>query len=316
MDDLLDRIQSLEQHVQSLRQQTTSATRRLRWWRGLAGILVVLSVFSLPLSLGAHKPNHDDDKGAKGLAQRIRALERKLQHVTSVIGPDGFPELVVTGANLRIVNGLGRTDCGTDEPIPNCPNGLGNLIVGYNELRRDNPFCQETPLLCGGDIRTGSHNVVVGRLHNFSSFGGMVVGDFNQITGRFSVVSGGTSNTASGNLASVSAGFQNIASGDVASISGGAGGTASGFVSSVSGGNNNTASGPQAWVGGGNLNKAEGGISTACGGQLNTAAANGSTACGGHENRAGGAFSSVSGGLQRTAAEEFDWVAGALFQNQ
>jgi len=41
------------------------------------------------------------------------------------------------GANLLIVNGLGRTDCTTagDEEIPDCPNGVGNLIVGYNEMR-------------------------------------------------------------------------------------------------------------------------------------------------------------------------------------
>ena len=78
--------------------------------------------------------------------------------------PDGLQEVVITGANLRIVNGLGRTDCTDNDghPIPDCPNGLGNLIVGYNELRefREN-------------IRTGSHNVVVGMQHNFSRFGGV-----------------------------------------------------------------------------------------------------------------------------------------------
>ena len=47
---------------------------------------------------------------------------------------------------LHIVNGLGSTDC-TDEErneIPDCPNGLGNLIVGYNEPSG------------GEDFRTGS----------------------------------------------------------------------------------------------------------------------------------------------------------------
>jgi len=42
------------------------------------------------------------------------------------------------------------------------PNELGDLVVGYNELRDD----QECP-----DVRTGSHHVV-GTKHNFSSFGG------------------------------------------------------------------------------------------------------------------------------------------------
>jgi hypothetical protein len=45
MDDLLGRIHTLEQHVQSLEQETTSAARRLRWWRRLAGVFVVLTVF-------------------------------------------------------------------------------------------------------------------------------------------------------------------------------------------------------------------------------------------------------------------------------
>lgn len=63
---------------------------------------------------------------------------------------------------VELVNGLGSTGCGPeDEPIPDCPNGLGNLIVGYNESRG------------GSDIRTGSHNVVMGQGNNFSRFGGL-----------------------------------------------------------------------------------------------------------------------------------------------
>jgi hypothetical protein len=56
-------------------------------------------------------------------------------------------EVVITGANLRIVNGPGRTVCGPeDNPIPDCPNGFGNLIVGYPKLRGDE---------LGENIRTG-----------------------------------------------------------------------------------------------------------------------------------------------------------------
>jgi hypothetical protein len=76
-------------------------------------------------------------------------LEYKLQHITS--GPD---DVTITGANLRIVNGLGTTET---------TNGLGNLIVGYNEERAPDGAT---------NIRTGSHNVVVGAQNNFSSFGG------------------------------------------------------------------------------------------------------------------------------------------------
>ena len=173
MDHLLERIQTLEQHAQSLQQQTISIARRLRWWRRLACGVMVLAIFSLPLSLGADDRRHDDRKGEKHrghfnskhdkdddkddkelrkLRERIRALERKLQHVTSERDENGLPAFVITGANLRIVNGLGRTDCADEQgnPISGCPNGLGNLIVGYNER------------LSTWSIHTGSHNIVGG----------------------------------------------------------------------------------------------------------------------------------------------------------
>jgi hypothetical protein len=78
------------------------------------------------------------------MAERMSTLENKLSAMTF----DGATnEVVISGANLRIVNGLGSTDT---------TNGVGNLIVGYNEPRQfDLP-----------DIRTGSHNVVVGQEHN------------------------------------------------------------------------------------------------------------------------------------------------------
>lgn len=56
-------------------------------------------------------------------------------------------QVYVTGANLHVRSGLGAT-------LANGFNGLGNLIVGYNESRGNaaNP-----------DVRTGSHNIVAGR---------------------------------------------------------------------------------------------------------------------------------------------------------
>jgi len=180
MDPLLGRIETLEQHVQTLTQHASSVARRLRWWRRLACSLMVLTIFSLPISLGAddrrhddrkgdhrgHKSKHDDkdDKELRKLRDRIRALEQKLQHVTSERDENGLPEFRITGANLRIVNGLGRTTCGEDvgAPIPDCPNGLGNLIVGYNEMRATLSECQQFPDNPGcTDFRTGSHNVVL-----------------------------------------------------------------------------------------------------------------------------------------------------------
>ncbi|MGH8063935.1 MAG: hypothetical protein ACRERE_01605 [Candidatus Entotheonellia bacterium] len=95
--------------------------------------------------------------------------------------------VIITGANLQIVNGVGQTSCEDNlgNPIPGCPNGLGNLLVGYNEPR-DPSF----PGVPGETIRTGSHNVVVGRFHNFAGVGGLVAGELNEILGDFAAVSG------------------------------------------------------------------------------------------------------------------------------
>jgi hypothetical protein len=89
-------------------------------------------------------------------------------------------------AALRLLNGLGFTET---------TNGTGNLIVGYNEPRDG-----------GENRRTGSHNVVVGKQHNFSSVGGVVVGLHNEISGTFAAVGGGVRNTAAGEHAAISGG--------------------------------------------------------------------------------------------------------------
>jgi trimeric autotransporter adhesin len=208
MDQLQSRLDALERQMHTV-------TRRLRWWRGLACGAVMLAVltWALPLSL-AREDAPDKDKDQKGLAQRVAALEDLLKHFSREQN-----EIFITGANLHLVNGLDSTDC-TDEQgqeIPDCPNGLGNLIVGYNELRQPDPEIGEP----GENIRTGSHNVVVGQEHNFSRFGGIVVGRFNTISGDFAAVSGGISNTASGNFSPVSGGSGNTASGRFSSVSGG-----------------------------------------------------------------------------------------------
>src|SRR5215831_5484825 len=129
MDNVRERFEALEQQMKVLGAHTRMVERRLRWWRGIACGVIILALLGSPLQSGKAQSERKD------LAQRVKDLEYKLQYVTG-----GENEVVITGANLRIVNGLGRTDCGeqTGEPIPNCPNGLGNLIVGYNERREGN----------------------------------------------------------------------------------------------------------------------------------------------------------------------------------
>jgi hypothetical protein len=257
LDNFRERFEALEQQTEQLKHQTQALERRLRWWRGMACGVVLLSLLSLALPSGKAA-----DTPPTGLADQVAALQEKLKALTF---DDATNEVVITGANLRIVNGLGSTET---------TNGVGNLIVGYNEF---------DPLIT--NIRTGSHNVVVGRANNFSSFGGLAVGTLHEISGRYSSVCGGDQNIASADNSSVCGGFGNTASGVISSISGGAGNTASGFQAAVSGGTRNTASGLS------------------------------SSVSGGQDNTASGDFSSVSGGLNRTAPAENNWAAGALFSD-
>ena len=256
--------------------------RRLRLWRQLAGSVLVLALVCLlqPWGLAAQAPGEDQERTLWQLVNlwgRVGALERTLTHVTSVTGAGGLPEVRITGANLRLVNGLRATAT---------TNGLGNLLVGYNEPRQ------------GANVETGSHNVVVGQGHNFSSFGGLVVGRQNEISGAFAAVSGGFDNTASGANAAVSGGIFNRASGPSAAVSGGFDNTASANATSVCGGQGNTASGESAAVSGGHGNTASGHTAAISGGEANTAS---------------GFASSVSGGRNRMARRDFDWVAGSPF---
>jgi hypothetical protein len=197
------------------------------------------------------------DTIVSGLESRIATLETLLANVSRV-GND----LTFSGMNVKIVDGSGST-YGT-------VNGRGNLIVGYNELRGG-----------GYDNRTGSHNIVVGSYNNYSSYGGLIAGETNTISGPYSSVSGGIYNIASGEYASVSGGHTNTASGD---------------ESSVSGGLQNEASGAHASVSGGRYNDAIGGNTSVSGGVANTASGSGASVSGGYYNTASGDLSFVGGG--------------------
>jgi hypothetical protein len=278
MDHLLHRLEALEDEVRLVK-------RRLRRWRRLMGSVLGLALVCLlqPWGLAAQAPGEGQDRTLwqlLNLWRRVNVLERTLTHVTSVTGAGGLPEVVITGANLRLVNGRRATAT---------TNGLGNLLVGYNESRE------------GENVRTGSHNVVVGQGHNFSSFGGLVVGRQNEISGAFAAVSGGFDNTASGASAAVSGGIFNRASGASAAVSGGFDNTASASATTVCGGRGNTARGESATVSGGHGNTANGHTAAISGGEANTAS---------------GFTSAVSGGRNRTARGDFDWVAGALFAHE
>jgi hypothetical protein len=221
----------------------------------------------------------------------VDALEANSLSCASQLGNDVFFD----GCNVHVRSGAGTTSAAI--------NGLGNLIVGYDE---DD----------GADDKSGSHNLVVGPNHSYSRYGGFAAGYNNNVSGNYSSVSGGGYNTASGTWSSVSGGQLNAAEGSSSWVSGGANNIASESYSSVSGGWENTASGEASSVSGGYQNSASGPRSSVTGGRENTASGRDSSVSGGYGNIASAHRSSVSGGLNRTAADSDDWAAGALFEDE
>jgi hypothetical protein len=220
------------------------------------------------------------------LTAALQEAQEILQYVrveTEEINRLAGPHLIIEGVNVHVQSGSGFTDDGCRGWMPGYPNcesltGLGNLIVGYNEpkLLRDPPG----PF----NIRTGSHNLVLGRFHSYTSFAGFVAGLGNDITAAHASVSGGTDNWASG------------------------------YASSICGGQGNVASGFGSAVTGGISNRAEGGYSSVSGGSENLASGDVASVSGGHRNEASGLGASVSGGRDREAPGEVNWVAGSLFE--
>lgn len=168
-------------------------------------------------------------------------------------------DAVFKGVNVQVVNGLGKTDS---------TNGKGNLILGYNEYTLvTGSFCSNgayiSPIPCGSNgykwesrQRSGSHNIVSGVNHNYTQYGGVVLGFGNVINSPWSTVTGGAFNTAGGPASSVTGGAGNIARGENASVSGGTKNVAAGIQSSVTGGSFNTAGGRLSSVSGGNQRSA------------------------------------------------------------
>ncbi len=248
------------------------------------------------------------------LQSQLDALNTLFANVTRT-GND----ITFSGVNVHIVSGSGTTD-GT-------VNGLGNLVVGYNEERTS------------GNDKTGSHNIVIGSMHNYSSYGGLVAGHNNSISGQYAAVSGGRNNIAAGYASSITGGggpesFNgNIAFADFSAILGGEANltgdgtcsfdltnddytctpgsdTAVGLQSTVSGGNGNIASGETSSVSGGLKNKATGVTSSISGGRSNTASNYQSSVSGGYNNTASSYQSSVSGGYYNRADGATSSVSG------
>ena len=202
--------------------------------------------------------------------------------------------LLVSGVNLQLVNGLGQTSTA---------NGSGNLIVGYNES--DSTTIE----------RGGSHNLVLGRWNQYSSFSGIVHGLHNAVLNDESAVIAGSNNVVSGVRSAVLGGDENTASGNKVVAMGGAQNEAKGSVSVAMGGENNEVDGTACIELGGRNNAALGGHDVLVGGGNNMTSGDKSVLVGGQSNQTvmeeGGnaQYSAIFGGRFNQASD----YCGSIF---
>jgi hypothetical protein len=156
----------------------------------------------------------------------ITNIQSQTKFISTGTDENGFPAMFITQCNLWLQDGSGTT-----WDNYGALTGLGNLIIGYNELGQGNP---------NGDTRTGSHNLIVGVGNSYTSYGGVIFGFCDTSSAVWAAVTGGQFNTASSDWASISGGLYNSATGSAATVSGGAHNTASGAGGSISGGYGNS----------------------------------------------------------------------------
>lgn len=207
------------------------------------------------------------------LTQRVADLEAKLRFVSvtteSMSGLVG-PHMIFEGVNIHVRSGSGSTsdNIARGEPLT----GLGNLVIGYNEIIPSTPM-----------PRTGSHNLIIGPWHSYSSYSSLISGSNNKTSAPFTSITGGAYNVASGTHSSIGGGSGNEASGNRSSISGGGNNMARGLYSSISGGSQNEATSLNSSVSGGWGNVASGIYSCVNGGSNNFARGDFSSCTGGRD---------------------------------
>jgi len=230
----------------------------------------------------------------------------------TVLELDGFLSLqdiggnytaVFSQMNVQIDNGLGTESL----------NGLGNLYLGYNEMTPESTeFCLDATYsnqaqcesgnstwLSG--VRTGSHNLILGKGHSYLGYGAIIGGKNNVSNGNYSSVINGEANISAGKYSVIASGTVNRTVADYSTILAGAYNKTEGEQSTVIAGLKNTSEGYGAVV---------------VSGQHNHASGTRAVVSGGWSNNAMGNYSSVSGGGFKDTENTWGWRAGALLDEQ
>lgn len=149
--------------------------------------------------------DYADRKAYEDLEKKVAVLESRVSALLAILQGVSREQdtIVFRSVNVQVTNGGGST--------ASKPNGLGNLIIGYNEERGKEVATE----------RSGSHNLIVGNAHSYSSYGGAAIGSYHTIAAPYASVTGGYANEAKGGYATVSGGQLNKASGKFSTVSGG-----------------------------------------------------------------------------------------------
>ena len=274
--DTAEDIAALKRRVATLqRLVATMQTQNTELDRQVAGLKVQVS--ALRRQSNALKP-------IASLAPYVRL---DLSTLNGVIGP----HVIFEGVNVHVRSGMGPVTDVIEAYSFNAAigafgtalytNGLGNLIIGYDELPCVVKGCPPLPAR-----REGSHNLVVGFGHQFSDLGALLAG-VNGVSGAPS-----------------------------ANVLGGWNNQALGVTANILGGELNQAIGRNSTVVGGFANAASGSFAAVTGGFANLATNTGATVSGGHNGQAIGEYSTVSGGFRRSATTVDSWTAGAYSSPQ
>lgn len=196
-------LESLQTQIRAL--QTENATQASLLQSQAAAISALNAALTQEVS---DRKAYADNIGSSTLANAKAYSDSKLAPVADKLThfSRSGNDVYITGANLHIRNGTGATY----QQL----NGLGNLTVGYNELRSGAGAV---------NTRTGSHNVILGFNQNYSHAGAFMSGGVNSSTNHFASVIGGTGNTSGGLYSVVGGGYDNQATGNWSTVLGGQG---------------------------------------------------------------------------------------------
>ncbi len=213
---LNNQVSSLQSDVNTLQTQNTALTNQVNALQSKLDLITVTqnvnlddletSVTNNTANIATNTYDLNDSNGrlqyfVNLLNARIDPIETKTADMSIVqLTYEGtsYKTVRFSHVNVQIVNGTGATDRAENGML--LGEGLGNLIIGYNEQAPDTNVHPS--------LRTGFHNLIIGKVNNYTSYGGAVFGEGNRITKKFATVTGGYDNAATKPYSSISGGAQ------------------------------------------------------------------------------------------------------------